>query len=107
MQKSIGEKYDIIADGRDMATVVFPQAEHKFFLDASKELRTKRWQKLQKKLGSDYSFEESLSIVTDRDKRDIERKISPLKKDPDAMLIDNSALTIEQTVALIKSSITL
>lgn len=103
IQKTIGAKYDVVADGRDMGTVIFPHAEFKFFLTASPEVRAERWRKFQAYKGKNYSFEESLKIILDRDKRDRERELSPLKKADDAILVDNSEMNIDETVEFFKS----
>lgn len=104
-QVKIGNQYDIIAEGRDTGTVVFPHADYKFFLTASQEVRAKRWQSDQKKRGTDYTIEQSLQAIVDRDKRDQDRIISPLVQANNAILIDNSDLGIQETVEKIKAYI--
>lgn len=101
-QVRIGKKYDVVAEGRDMATVVFPQAEYKFFLTASDDVRAKRWQQMQAKRGENYSYEESLATIRERDQRDAGRAHSPLMQAQDATLIDNSSMDIDQTVQAIE-----
>lgn len=97
-QVGIGREQDVVAEGRDMGTVVFPQAEHKFFLTASVDVRAQRWQKMQEKAGAHYSFEESRAAVIERDRRDAGREHSPLKKASDALLIDCSEMSVDQVV---------
>lgn len=104
-QVNISKTHDVIAEGRDVGTVVFPHAQYKFFLTASPEIRARRWQADQKRRGFDYTLEQALQAVMDRDRRDQERKHSPLIQAPDAHLIDNSDLSIEQTVSELESYI--
>lgn len=104
-QKKIGQQHDIVADGRDMGTVVFPDADHKFFLTALPKVRAKRWQKFQSFKGFDYDFQKSLEKVIERDKRDIERELSPLMRAEDAVLVDNSDLSVKETFKLMRSYI--
>ena len=88
-------------EGRDIGTVVFPSADLKIFLDASQETRAqRRWKEHQEK-GDDVTLIEVLQEVRDRDKRDRERKVSPLVKAKDAVLVDNTAMGIEETARLI------
>src|SRR3974377_1803160 len=84
-----------------MGTVVFPRAELKIFLEASPETRAeRRWKEHQEK-EEEMSLLEMLQEVKERDKRDRERKVSPLVKASDAVLVDNTALGIEETARLI------
>ncbi|MFC6268905.1 (d)CMP kinase [Frigoriflavimonas asaccharolytica] len=105
LQQNFGEKGGIIVDGRDIATVIFPNADFKFFLTATKEERAKRRYLELISLGFEITIEEVLQNLIKRDKIDSEREIAPLKKADDAMLIDNTNLTKEETVALICSII--
>lgn len=105
MQVTLGHEHDLVAEGRDIGTVVFPNAEHKFFLTASLEQRAYWWQKMQEQLGRVYSLEESRQVVAERDRRDTTREHSPLIQAPDAVLIDCTGLTIQEIVALIKRSV--
>jgi cytidylate kinase len=104
-QVRIGNEYDVVAEGRDMGTVVFPHAEYKFFLTASDHVRAQRWQEMQKKQGFRYSLEESLQAIHERDARDSGREASPLMKAQDALLIDASHMSAVEVVAYIKSLI--
>ena len=88
-------------EGRDIGTVVFPDAELKIFLDASPETRAeRRWNEHQEK-GEAMTIAEVLEEVRERDKRDRERKVSPLVRAADAVLVDNTAMGIEETARLI------
>jgi cytidylate kinase len=88
-------------EGRDIGTVVFPNAELKIFLDASPETRAeRRWKEYQEK-GEHLTLLEVLQEVRERDKRDRERRVSPLVRAKDAVLIDNTAMGIEETARLI------
>ena len=88
-------------EGRDIGTVVFPSAELKIFLEAAPTARAqRRWLEHQEK-GDDVTVEEVLIEVLERDKRDRERKVSPLVRAEDAVLIDNTAMGIEETARLI------
>ena len=83
-------------DGRDIGTTVFPDAELKIFVTASPEIRAQRRYDELKAKGLEASFEEILANVKERDYIDQNREVSPLRKADDAILLDNSHLTIEQ-----------
>lgn len=101
-QQIMGVEKGIVMDGRDIGTVVFPQAELKIFLTASTEIRAqRRMDELQAK-GEKVLFEDVLANVKERDDRDQNRKESPLKKAEDAVVIDNSSLTIEEQQKILK-----
>ncbi|NLZ72968.1 MAG: (d)CMP kinase [Bacteroidales bacterium] len=95
-QQRMGEEKGIVMDGRDIGTTVFPNAELKIFVQASPEVRAKRrYDELQaKNIVSDY--EQILANVTQRDEIDMNRAISPLRPAKDALILDNSDLTIEE-----------
>jgi cytidylate kinase len=100
-QQKAGEGGGVVMEGRDIGTVVFPRAELKIFLEASVETRAqRRWMEHQEK-GETLSVEEVLEEVHERDKRDRERKVSPLVRAKDAVLVDNTAMGIEETARLI------
>lgn len=103
IQRKIAKNYDIIIEGRDIGTVVLPKAKYKFFITAAPEVRARR-RLLQLHL-PESEFDKVLADIIARDKRDMEREISPLKQAEDAVLIDNSNDTIEQTVKRICSKI--
>lgn len=101
-QQIMGVEKGIVMDGRDIGTVVFPKAELKIFLTASPEIRAqRRMDELQAK-GEKVLFEDVLANVKERDDRDQNRKESPLKKAEDAVVIDNSSLTIEEQQKILK-----
>ena len=104
-QVRIGNEHDVVAEGRDMGTVVFPQADYKFFLTAAVEVRAKRWQAMQKRFGVDYTLEESRAAVSERDQRDTGREHSPLQQAFDAVLIDCSEMTVDEVVKLLKTTV--
>lgn len=95
-QQAMGVEKGIVMDGRDIGTTVFPNAELKFFIQASAEVRAKRRydELVHKKMKADY--EEILKNLTERDEIDKNRSISPLRPAKDAIILDNSNLTIEE-----------
>lgn len=98
-QRENGKQKGIVMDGRDIGTVVFPDAELKIFMTASPEIRAKRrFAELQGK-GQNVDFTEILKNVVERDKIDSTRKVSPLRKAADAVELDNSNLTREEQLA--------
>ena len=100
-QQRAGEGGSVVVEGRDIGTIVFPNAELKIFLQALPETRAqRRWKEHQEK-GDNMTLLEVLREVRERDKRDRERKVSPLVKAKDAVLVDNTAMGIEETARLI------
>ncbi len=100
-QQRAGQGGGVVMEGRDIGTVVFPKAELKIFLEASAETRAqRRWKEHQEK-GENFTLLEVLQEVRERDKRDRERKVSPLVRAKDAVLLDNTAMGIEETARLI------
>ncbi len=97
LQRKIGNGKNIVAEGRDMGSVVFPQAR-KFYLDAFLEERARRRYKQLLQDGENVSLEEIKRNIKDRDKKDSERKIAPLKMVNDAVYIDSTYMTIEEVV---------
>ncbi len=97
-QRKVAEGKRVIMEGRDIGTVVFPNADVKIYLDASAEERAIRRQKQNEEKGIKSSYEEVLQNIVDRDKRDMSRSIAPLKKAEDAIYIDSSDMTIEEVV---------
>lgn len=95
-QQAMGEKKGIVMDGRDIGTVVFPNAELKFFLTASPEVRAERRFKELEAKGEQPVWEEVLADVNDRDYRDTHRAESPLRQADDAIVVDNSKMTREE-----------
>ncbi|GAE66730.1 (d)CMP kinase [Chryseobacterium indologenes] len=104
-QRSLAEKGGVIMDGRDIGTVVLPNADYKFFLTASIDERTNRRFLELKSLGIEAVREQVKQNLIDRDKIDSEREIAPLKQAEDAIVVDNSELTKEETIELILSHI--
>ncbi len=98
IQRKIAEGKDVIMEGRDIGTTVFPNADVKIYLDATPEERAKRRMLQNKEKGIETSYEEVLENIKDRDKRDSTRKVSPLKKAEDAIYIDSSDMTIDEVV---------
>ncbi len=100
-QQRAGAGGGIVMEGRDIGTVVFPAAELKIFLEASPEVRAeRRWKEHQEK-GDRIPLEEVVKEVYERDRRDRERKVSPLVRAADAVLVDNTAMSIEETARII------
>ncbi|MDE6563284.1 MAG: (d)CMP kinase [Muribaculaceae bacterium] len=95
-QKALGADKGIVMDGRDIGTVVFPDAELKIFVDASAETRAMRRFKEMMEKGAQVNYEEILANVVHRDKIDTTRAESPLRRADDAISLDNSAMTIDQ-----------
>ena len=98
VQRSIAEGKNVIMEGRDIGTVVFPNADVKIYLDATAEERAKRRVLQNQEKGIESSYEEVLKGIKDRDKRDSTREIAPLKKAEDAIYVDSTNLSIEQVV---------
>lgn len=101
LQRKLGENGGVILDGRDIGTVVFPNAELKIFLIASIEARAERRAKELREKGIDFSLAEMQKQLADRDNFDSTRSHSPLSKANDAIEIDTSELTIEQQTDLV------
>lgn len=98
MQRQIAKEHNVVMDGRDIGTVVLPDAEVKIFLTASAEERAKRrFLELSPKHPK-LTMEQVLADIRQRDEQDSTRKVAPLKQAHDAVLLDTSALTIEQSV---------
>ncbi|EQA13886.1 (d)CMP kinase [Glaesserella parasuis] len=97
-QRDFRSPKGLIADGRDMGTVVFPEAEIKFFLDASAEERTKRRVKQLQEKGFNANFDEILAEIKERDFRDRNRPVAPLVPAEDAMILDSTHLSIEEVI---------
>ena len=96
LQQEMGKEKGIVMDGRDIGTTVFPEAELKIYVTASADIRAlRRYDELQEK-GQDVKFEEILNNVKERDYIDQHREVSPLKRASDAILLDNSLLTIAE-----------
>lgn len=100
IQRAFGKKGNLVAEGRDIGTVVFPNAELKIFLTALEEIRAqRRLDQLNRKFSSNtHDYEQVLEEMKSRDANDRSREIAPLKQAKDAILIDTSHLTIEQSI---------
>ena len=105
LQQKIGESGQIVAEGRDTGTVVFPQAAWKFFLDASPEIRAHRRAEQLRGKGEAVDEQQLLAQIVKRDKDDRERTIAPLKAAPDALIIDSTGLPVEEVVRLMHEKI--
>ena len=105
LQRDMAKKQDVLMDGRDIGTVVLPDATVKIFLTATPEARaTRRWKEYQAK-GIDTPYEEVLADVKQRDYQDTHRAAAPLKQADDAVLLDTSELDFEQSLAAMKKII--
>lgn len=105
MQRSLGAQGGVVLEGRDIGTVVFPQAEAKFFLTASVKVRAERRYREHLARGDRVERETIEREVVQRDERDTQRPVAPLKQADDAVLVDSSALTIDAVVDLIVSHV--
>ena len=97
-QRDFSSDRGLIADGRDMGTVVFPDAQVKLFLDASAEERTKRRVKQLQEKGFNANFDEILAEIKERDYRDRNRAVAPLVPAKDALLLDSTDLSIDEVI---------
>lgn len=95
-QQAFKKMPGLVADGRDMGTVVFPEADLKVFLEANPQERAKRRQFQLKQQGIDVSLDDLFTEIASRDKRDRERVVSPLIPAPDAMVIDTTTMSIDK-----------
>ncbi len=104
-QRNLAAKGGVIMDGRDIGTVILPNADFKFFVTASPEERARRRHLELQNAGTEASYEEVFQNLITRDKIDSERDVAPLRQADDAILIDNTFLNKEETIALILSYI--
>lgn len=98
IQRNLGESKNTVMTGRDIGSEIFPDAKHKFFLTASNDVRAKRRFEQLVKIDPGIKYEDVLQSMLQRDKKDSTREISPLRIPQGAISIDNSNLTVEQTV---------
>lgn len=98
LQREAGANGDIVAEGRDMASIVFPYADYKFYLDADVEERIKRRHKELLAKGNSAEIQKIKNDMLIRDKNDSEREIAPLKPAGDAIIIDSSGLSVSEVV---------
>ena len=105
LQRDMAKEFNVIMDGRDIGTVVLPDAKVKIFLTASAEIRARRrYDELIEK-GEDVKYEDVLSDVIERDNNDMNRPIAPLKPAEDSILCDTSDLTLEESIDLLIKTI--
>ena len=105
VQRNLAKGKNVIVEGRDIGTVVFPNADIKIYLDASEEIRAKRRYEENKQNGIDITYEEVLENVKMRDYNDMHKKVGALKKADDVVVIDSTELSIEEVVDKIKELI--
>ena len=105
LQRSLAEKQRIVMEGRDIGSVVFPDAQWKFFVTASPEVRAKRRLDQSKETYSSATLEEIARSIAERDRIDSQRPIAPLKQCEDAILVDSSGMNVDETVAFIAERI--
>lgn len=105
IQRTSGRGGGVVLEGRDIGTVVFPDAEAKFYLTASIDVRAGRRHAELMARGIDADLDEVRREVAERDRRDSTRPVAPLRQAPDAILLDSSALTIDEVVAAIVSRV--
>ena len=105
MQRKLGNTENVIMEGRDITTVVFPNADIKIYLDAKLEERAKRRYKELIEKGNDVTYEETLESIAKRDKNDMEKEMGALKIAEDAIYIDTTNLTKEEVYEKIKEII--
>lgn len=105
LQREMGRRGSVVAEGRDIGTVIFPDAEVKIFLDASAGERARRRYNELKGAGRAVDYEETLREIEERDKRDSERDLAPLRKAEDAVMMDSSNDTADDVAAKVLSHI--
>lgn len=103
IQRDLGERYNVIMEGRDIGSEVFPNAELKIFLTADASERAKRRYKELIEKGKETTYEEVLEQIITRDREDTTREISPLRKTDDMIEIDTTYLTIPQVLEMVKA----
>jgi len=99
MQQRMGRDRGVVMDGRDIGTVVFPDAEMKIFMTADPKVRAERRYAELRAKGDDVSMEQVLENVISRDRADMNRAISPLRQAPDAVVLDNSRMSVDEQMA--------
>lgn len=105
LQQEMAERHNVIMDGRDIGTVVLPHANVKIFLTASAEDRAKRRFDEMIAKGEPAVYEQVLADIRQRDAQDANRPVAPLKPAPDAILLDTTGNELEQSIALLRSTI--
>lgn len=104
-QRAIGKAANVVAEGRDIGTVVFPKAFKKFYLDANFEERTKRRFLEMKNKGADVVSHDVQKDLQERDNKDFTRKVGPLKKADDAIVIDSTHMSIPEVVQMVIATV--
>ncbi|MBI3812905.1 MAG: (d)CMP kinase [Nitrospinae bacterium] len=97
-QREMGKSGGVVMEGRDIGTVIFPDAHIKFFLDASVEERGKRRYRELKEKGEDVRLDRIIEGIKDRDNNDVSRNLAPLKKSPDSIVIDTTGISIDEVI---------
>ena len=105
LQQNLGQHASLVAEGRDTGTIIFPHAPHKIFLDASVEVRAERRMKQLQAAGEPADLTAITTLIRERDEKDRNRPIAPLKPAPDAILIDTSHKNLEQVFSAIMQAI--
>lgn len=105
MQREIAANHNVVVEGRDAGSVVFPHAEYKFYIVAQVSIRAQRWLLSQQYKGKKYTKEQALHAIQERDTRDMVRTNAPLQKTEDAHSIDTSSLTPQASVQLMRTYI--
>ena len=98
LQRTLAEKNDVVMDGRDIGTTILPNAEVKIYLTASADTRAKRRALEYEQKGEAFDLDQIRKDIIERDERDMNREISPLKQAEDAVLVDSSEMGIDQVV---------
>ena len=104
-QRAVAQQHGVIADGRDCGSVIFPQADLKFFLTASVDVRARRVMADAARKATKLDFQAVREEIIQRDKRDMERTIAPLMVPDGAVIVDNSDMTLNQTIEAIAEKI--
>jgi cytidylate kinase len=105
LQREMGHGGGVVVEGRDIGTVVFPQAEVKIYLDASPQERARRRFDELKSQGREVTLEKTLEEMNERDRRDTERAVAPLYPAADAVVIDSSRMNIDGVVGRVMQEI--
>jgi len=105
LQRKMGMQGGVVLEGRDIGTVVFPDADVKFYLTASPEERGRRRYEELKEKGAQVTLEQTVAEVIERDEQDLNRKVAPLSRAADALEIDSTVLTLEDVLAIMESAV--
>ena len=105
LQRNIGREHDSVLEGRDIGTVVFPDADVKIFLTASPTIRAKRRTRQLRAMGKPADYDAILQEIEERDHRDMKRENAPLKQADDAVAIDSTAHTVDEVVSMILAEV--